>query len=154
MPDLPPPAPASAQAIADYAIIGDCRSAALVGRNGSIDWLCGPRFDSPSIFGALLDPARGGHFRICASNATSTSRTYISDTNVLETTFDTPTGRLRVTDLMPVASQADKQRHLLPDHELIRAIECVYGTVDVELAFRCTTKNATGWHTCGTLTTT
>ena len=129
-----PPAPPQPQPIGDYAVIGDCRSAALVGRNGSIDWLCGPRFDSPSIFGALLDSARGGHFRICAAGATAVSRTYIHDTNVLETTFHTPTGRLTLTDLMPVASQEQKQRHLLPDHELIRAIECVEGTVEVELA--------------------
>jgi GH15 family glucan-1,4-alpha-glucosidase len=131
---LPPPAPPTRQAIADYAVIGDCRSAALVGRNGSIDWYCTPRFDSPSLFGALLDTARGGHFRICARDATSTSRAYVPDTNVLETTFETASGRLKVIDLMPVASQADKQRDLLPDHELIRAIECVDGVVDVELA--------------------
>jgi GH15 family glucan-1,4-alpha-glucosidase len=113
-------------------MIGDCRSAALVSRGGSIDWLCLPRFDSPSIFGALLDPARGGRCVFRPRERFETTRRYVPDTNVLETTFTTDRGRLRLTDLFPVASEEDKRHQLGPGHELLRAVECVEGTVEVE----------------------
>ena len=66
-----------------YGIIGDCRSAALVSDDGSVDWLCWPRFDSPSIFGALLDRRRGGRFRIGPATSSRRHRRYLPDTNVL-----------------------------------------------------------------------
>ncbi len=121
-------------AIHDYAAIGDGRTVALVGRDGSIDWLCWPRFDSPSIFGALLDEHRG-HWRVAPTGPSRVARRYIDDTNVLETRFDTDTGTLVVTDLMPVASEEDKGRLLLPDHEILRVARCVRGEVDVEVHF-------------------
>src|SRR5437870_1813164 len=92
----------------DYAIIGDCRSAALVSTDGSIDWLCLPRFDSPSIFGALLDPNVGGRFRVRPVGEFQSERRYVPDTNVLETTFHCPSGDVVLRDLVVVASEEDK----------------------------------------------
>jgi GH15 family glucan-1,4-alpha-glucosidase len=119
--------------IGDYAIIGDCRSAALVSRGGSLDWLCWPRFDSPSLFGALLDPAKGGSFALRPVGSFSSERRYIGDTNILETTFQTPTGVVRLTDLMPVCSEVDRGRELWPQHQILRAVDCLTGEVELEL---------------------
>jgi len=117
--------------IEDYAIIGDCASAALVGKNGSIDWLCWPRFDSPSVFAALLDADKGGFFQIRPVGPFEVTRRYRPRTNVLETTFRTEEGVLRLTDLMPVAERAAYRRELWPTHEILRKVECLEGTVDV-----------------------
>jgi GH15 family glucan-1,4-alpha-glucosidase len=119
--------------IGDYAIIGDCRSAALISRDGSIDWLCWPRFDSPSLFGALLDAGKGGRFAIAPATAWTATRRYVGDTNVLETTFRTAGGVVRLTDLMPVASEAEKRRELWPQHQILRRIECLEGEVPIEM---------------------
>lgn len=118
-----------------YAIIGDCRSAALVARDGSIDWLCWPRFDSPSIFAALLDARRGGCFRVAPAGEAEADRRYIPDTPILETTFTTASGSVVLRDLMPVASEEDKRRVLLPEHEILREIEGVSGEVELEVRF-------------------
>ena len=123
-----------ANAIGDYAVIGDCRSAALVGRDGSVDWLCWPRFDSPSVFGALLDPS-GGRWRIAPAGSSRTERRYLENTNVLETRFDTGSGVLVLTDLMPVASEHEKREFLLPEREILRLIRCERGEVEVEWSF-------------------
>src|SRR4051795_6223769 len=89
--------------IEDYGLIGDCRSAALVGRNGSIDWLCWPRFDSAACFAALLGDARHGRWRIAPVDAAArATRRYIGDTLILETLFETAAGRVAVIDFMPV----------------------------------------------------
>jgi GH15 family glucan-1,4-alpha-glucosidase len=126
---------ASYRPIADYAIIGDCRSAALVSRDGSIDWLCLPRFDSPSVLAAILDGRLGGRFRVAAASASRLTRRYIGASNVLETTFTSPDGSLRLTDAMPVADEATKNRSLWPDHEVLRRAECVAGEVTVDVLF-------------------
>ena len=119
--------------IGDYAIIGDCRSAALISRDGSIDWLCWPRFDSPSLFAALLDPTRGGRFALRPAGSFTSDRRYVGDTNVLETTFRTRTGVVRLTDLMPVCSEADRAAELWPQRQILRAVECLTGDVELEL---------------------
>ncbi|HEU4631865.1 MAG TPA: glycoside hydrolase family 15 protein [Gemmatimonadaceae bacterium] len=133
----PPPerGPASGRpSIGDYAVIGNARSAALISRQGSIDWLCWPRFDSPSWFAALLDRRRGGRFAVRPAGDFTARRRYVGDTNVLETTFRTPTGTARLTDLMPVADEAGQRRELWPQHELLRAVECLEGEVTFELS--------------------
>jgi GH15 family glucan-1,4-alpha-glucosidase len=124
---------AAAPAIGDYAIIGGCRSAALISREGSLDWLCLPRFDGPSVFGALLDRGKGGRFSVRPAGRFTVSRRYIGDTNVLETTFRTETGTVRLVDLMPVASENDKRRHLHTDHQILRMVECVDGEAEIEV---------------------
>ncbi len=124
----------AANAIGDYAIIGDGRSAALVGRDGSIDWLCWPRCDSPSIFGAVLDPA-AGRWRIAPADPFRAERQYLRHTNVLQTRFETASGSLVLTDLMSVADEDEKHRVLMPEREILRVIQCEKGEVDVELLF-------------------
>src|SRR4051812_38018939 len=121
--------------IGDYALIGDCRSAALVGRDGSLDWLCWPRFDSPSIFAALLDTERGGRFRIRPVGSYETERRYLPESNVLETIFRTASGAFALRDLMPVATEEEKRAALLPEHEILREVEGLHGEVAVEVHY-------------------
>ena len=122
---------ASYLSIGDYGIIGDCRTAALISRVGSLDWLCLPRFDSPAIFAALLDRRRGGRFAVSPTGNFTARRRYIGRTNVLETTFTSETGVLRLVDLMPIASEEEQRRRLFPEHQVLRIVECVEGEVDV-----------------------
>src|SRR5215212_8044523 len=95
------------QPVANYGLLADCNSAALVDRQGSIDWLCLPRYDSPVIFARLLDPD-AGHWAIRPAGEFSTERRYLPGTLVAETTFTTPTGVVRLLDAM---SFAPGQRH-------------------------------------------
>jgi len=121
--------------IGDYALIGDSRSAALVSRDGSIDWLCFPRFDSPSIFAALLDRERGGRFRIRPCGPYRVDRRYLPETNILETTFHSDAGAVVLRDLMPVASEEDKRRELQPEREVLREIEGLSGEMEIEILY-------------------
>jgi GH15 family glucan-1,4-alpha-glucosidase len=125
---------ASAQ-ISDYAVVGDCRSAALISRGGSVDWLCWPRFDSPSIFGALVDEERGGRFLIAPAGPFRAGRSYLGDTNVLVTRFAAPGGELELTDFMPVLEGDVERRTLHPEHELLRILRCLRGELEVEIVF-------------------
>ncbi|HVD52871.1 MAG TPA: trehalase-like domain-containing protein, partial [Propionibacteriaceae bacterium] len=91
--------------IADHGLIGNLQTAALVATDGTIDWFCAPRFDSPSIFGSLLDHDHGGHFRIQPTADTFTRRQlYYPDTAILVTRFLTEAGVGEVVDFMPIAS--------------------------------------------------
>jgi GH15 family glucan-1,4-alpha-glucosidase len=121
--------------IEDYALIGDCRSAALVSRAGSIDWLCWPRFDSPAIFAALLDPDRGGRWRIAPAAGFNASRSYAESSNVLVTHFQCESGEAQVTDLFFAASETYKRGRLLPQTMLIRRVECLSGSIEIRHEF-------------------
>jgi GH15 family glucan-1,4-alpha-glucosidase len=121
--------------INDYALIGDCRSAGLVSREGSLDWLCLPRFDSPSIFAAVLDAENGGRFLVRPIGELRTERRYLANTNVLETVFRTPTGTCVLRDLMSVSSEGDKRAYLTPEHEVLRELEGLEGEVEVEILY-------------------
>ncbi|MDQ1424017.1 MAG: hypothetical protein QOD72_1515, partial [Acidimicrobiaceae bacterium] len=109
--------------IEDYALIGDTETAALVGRDGSIDWMCAPRFDSPACFAALLGDVSNGRWKIApAGEPTAVRRRYRPGSLVLETEFDTAEGTVRVVDCMP-------PRTKYPD--VVRMVEGVSGTVAV-----------------------
>jgi GH15 family glucan-1,4-alpha-glucosidase len=109
--------------ISDYGFLSDCRSAALVSTDGSIDWLCWPRFDSPAIFGAILDSQRGGTWRIRPVGDFAVERRYVPQTNVVETTFVTREGTVRLTDWLHVGAR----------QALCRRLEGVTGNVEVEI---------------------
>jgi GH15 family glucan-1,4-alpha-glucosidase len=131
--DVAAPVP-TYEPIRDYALIGDCRTAALVSRRGSIDFLCLPRFDSAAVFARLLDAERGGCWSIRPCGRFEASRRYVGHTNVLETTFTAAGGVLRLTDVLCVAAEDERCGELLPEHELLRQVECVTGEVEVEVA--------------------
>ena len=120
--------------IAEYALLSDCHSAALVGRDGSIDWLCLPRFDSAALFARLLDPD-AGHWQIAPSDAGyEAERRYLPGTLVVETTFRTGTGVVRVTDAMCFLE--DQRGHVVGQHaphQLARLVEGVEGDVEMEM---------------------
>jgi GH15 family glucan-1,4-alpha-glucosidase len=116
-------------------VIGDGRAAALVSKWGSVDWLCWPRFDSPSIFGAILDPRQGGHWSICPVEPCRTARAYVRNSNVLQTKFVGSAGQATLTDLMPVSSEEFKRKNILPDHELIRDLRCDQGEMEFHIDF-------------------
>jgi GH15 family glucan-1,4-alpha-glucosidase len=115
--------------IAEHALIGDLQTAALVTTDGSVDWFCLPRFDSPSVFGALLDDARGGHFRIHpAGTEYTTKQMYYPDTAVLVTRFFTEEGMGQVVDFMPPAGSTATD-----NHRLVRMLQCVRGRMSFEI---------------------
>lgn len=121
--------------IGDHAVIGDCGCAALITRDGAIDWMCWPSFHSPSMFAALLDHDDGGSFTVRPAGRYRSERRYLPGTNVLETTFTTGEGVLRLTDLMPVRAIETQDSELWPDHELLRELRCTEGEVEVDVVF-------------------
>ena len=115
--------------IGDYGLIGNMRTCALVGKNGSIDWLCLPHFDSPSAFGALLDAEKGGRFTIAPSDAAyegayAERQLYLPDTNVLVTRFADDNSSVDLVDYMPVGAELDEDGH----YRIIRRVEALRGT--------------------------
>jgi GH15 family glucan-1,4-alpha-glucosidase len=125
---------ADTERIGDHAAIGDGRTVALVSRRGTIDWLCWPRFDSPSLFASLVDED-AGRWTLGVAGRCRTERRYLPGTNVLETRFTCPSGVLVATDLMPVASAERAERRLAPDHEILRLVTCESGEVELETVF-------------------
>ena len=128
--------------IAEYAFLSDCHTGALVAPDGSVDWLCVPRFDSPSVFGSLLD--RGaGYFRFAPYGINvPTSRAYDPGTNVLVTTWHTPSGWVEVRDALTMAPRTGPDEttpHTRPpadddaEHLLVRTATCLDGSVQLEL---------------------
>jgi GH15 family glucan-1,4-alpha-glucosidase len=133
--------------IGDYALIGDAHTAALVSSEGSIDWLCWPRFDSAAIFCRLLDRHRGGFFRVApVSPQAAHTRSYVENTNVLATVFSTGTGRFRLTDLMPVErlTETHEREDIASSFRVLRLIEGLEGEAEVEARFRPTFDYARG----------
>lgn len=120
------------QPIEHYGIIGNLRTAALVGRNGSIDWLCLPRFDSPSAFAAILDDRIGGHFRIAPTvGGARHKQFYWPDTNVLVSRFLHPSGIAEVIDFMPVPRPGDDA-----EHQLVRRVHVITGELAIRVECR------------------
>jgi alpha,alpha-trehalase len=121
------------QPIASYGLLADCNSAALVDREGTVGWLCLPRYDSPAVFAQILDPA-GGHWRIGPTGRYRSERRYVEGTLVIETTFTTETGSVKLTDAMAFA---EGQRHhelgMGTPHMLLRLVEGISDQVELEL---------------------
>ncbi|MCA1531294.1 glycoside hydrolase family 15 protein [Bradyrhizobium sp. NBAIM03] len=114
-----------AQRIEDYALIGDCETAALVGRNGSIDWLCWPAFDSDACFAAILGTHKNGRWLVAPSEAaTSISRRYLGNTLILETRFETKKGTVALIDFMPLRGKAS---------DIVRLVRGIRGTVKMRM---------------------
>ncbi len=119
--------------IEDYGIIGNMRTVALVGMNGSIDWHCSPHFDSPSIFGALLDDGKGGRFQIAPiAEKVRRKQFYWPSTNILVTRFSHEDGIVELEDFMPVGFPSDSTWY----HQLHRRIRCVRGSVHLYVTCR------------------
>ncbi len=121
--------------IGEYALLSDCRSAALVSRDGSVDWLCVSRFDGPSVFCRLLDPA-GGHFSIRPTGEFQVSRRYVDQTLVLETTFTTAHGTAVLTDALSVGR--NERGHDLGKNSpgvLLRSLVCTKGEIEAEISY-------------------
>ncbi|UYQ65523.1 glycoside hydrolase family 15 protein [Streptomyces peucetius] len=115
--------------IENHGLIGDLQTAALVTTDGAIDWFCCPRFDSPSVFGALLDAGKGGHCTVRPSHETyATKQLYLPDTAILVTRFMTEAGAGEVVDFMPVTGPAATERH-----RLVRMLRCVRGSMTFEV---------------------
>jgi GH15 family glucan-1,4-alpha-glucosidase len=119
--------------IAEYGLLADCNSAALVAQDGSIDWLCLPRYDSPSLFGRILDPD-AGHWSIRPAGAFASERRYVPGTLVVETTFTTDTGSVRLTDAFAFAEgQRGHDLGFESPHDLLRCVEGIAGEVELLL---------------------
>ena len=121
--------------IADHIMIGNCRTAALVSKFGSICWCCLPEFHSPSIFAALLDHEKGGFFLIQPVKEFRSSQSYVPNTNVAEIIFENEDGSARLIDCFVAMEENDKQAALFPDHEILRIVEGVSGSMKLKFEY-------------------
>jgi GH15 family glucan-1,4-alpha-glucosidase len=128
--------PALYTPLQQYAVIGNCRTAALISLDGSIDWLCLPHFSGASVFGALLDHQRGGRFRVRPRDIVRMHHRYVADSNVLETHFECRNGALRLTDFMTILPEPACALGPQPQHELVRLAECTDGVVELEADYQ------------------
>jgi GH15 family glucan-1,4-alpha-glucosidase len=125
----------NSEPIASYGLLADCNSAALVSRTGSIDWLCFPRYDSPSVFGRLLDPG-AGHWSIGPVGGFKSQRRYEDGTLVITSSFETDSGTIQVVDALAFAAGGrGHEVGLDSPHEVLRLVEGIRGRVDVAMAF-------------------
>ena len=122
--------------ISDYGLIGDMQSCALVSKQGSIDWACFPRFDSPSIFGRILDRQKGGYFQLAPKDVRQVTRRYLPNTNVLETTFESAQGTAVLTDFMPVIHETHRtgMPQVSQHRQIVRELRCESGSIEFEMA--------------------
>lgn len=119
--------------ISDYAFLSDCQSAALVGRDGSIDWFCLPRFDSPSIFASLLDP-NAGHWRLCPAERFNTRRNYVKESLVLRSVFTTASASVEVIDALALEpGSSGHEIGLRVPHAILRLVRGLKGTMEMEM---------------------
>jgi GH15 family glucan-1,4-alpha-glucosidase len=121
--------------IGDYGLIGNRHTAALVNSSGSIDWLCWPRFDSPSIFASILDPEKGGNWSIQPTSRFRSYHRYLKDTNILETYFACPQGKIAILDFMDM-SWAEQEMEGGPPGKLIRIVRGLEGNVETKCICR------------------
>ena len=113
--------------IEEHGIVGDLHTAALVGTDGTVDWLCLPAFDSPSVFASILDDEKGGHFKLRPERYDRSQQLYLPDTNVLLTRFLSPEGVAEILDFMPVHKDGHAR------HRLVRNIKAIRGRVTLNL---------------------
>ena len=118
--------------ISEYGIIGDLHTAALVGTNGSIDWFCLPHFDSPSVFGAILDDKKGGSFRLAPTTPGGVKQSYLPETNILVTRFLSDTGMAEITDFMPIGVESGGSTEQ-DSRQLVRIARAIRGAVEFRL---------------------
>ena len=120
------------KAIKDYGIIGNLETCALVGKDASLDWLCLPSLDSASVFAAILDPEKGGHFQIKPIDKFKSSQTYSGKTNVLKTYFDISRAKVVITDFMPIISP----KNVKYGRAILRKVECLKGKCSLAVSFK------------------
>ena len=116
--------------IEDHGVIGDLHTAALVGSEGTIDWLCLPAFDAPSVFCSILDDEKGGHFKLKPLEYARSQQLYLPDTNVLLTRFLSPEGVAEVLDFMPIEPKGEER------HQLVRSVRVILGEMTLEAECR------------------
>ncbi|MBV9120567.1 MAG: glycoside hydrolase family 15 protein, partial [Chloroflexi bacterium] len=129
---------ASYSSIADYALIGDCHTVALVSKDGSIDWYCPGRFDAPPVFWRILDAGKGGFFSVRPSCDYRSRRRYRGDTNLLETTFDAGHSIVHLTDFMPIFRRRSSRlgHDVGTSRKILRLVEVEGHACDLDISFK------------------